>query len=79
MWEKLSRQGAGQPDAGAQQAEADERERLTRAELGADAYESERAAGRTLTVDDVIELLNRVCAALPDTSAGWRTAPEGRV
>ncbi|WP_335932671.1 AfsR/SARP family transcriptional regulator [Streptomyces sp. PTD5-9] len=49
-----------------QQAEADEIGRLARAELGAEAYESERAAGRTLTVDDVIELLTGIAAALPE-------------
>lgn len=31
-----------------------------------DADESERAAGRTLTVDDVIELLTRITTELPD-------------
>ncbi|MFE4799898.1 ATP-binding protein [Streptomyces sp. NPDC056708] len=49
----------------AQQAEADEAGRRAREELGPQLYESERAAGRTLTVDDVIELLTRITAELP--------------
>ncbi|MFF1914441.1 ATP-binding protein [Streptomyces sp. NPDC058239] len=49
----------------AQQAEADEVERQAREELGPQLYESEHAAGRTLTVDDVIELLTRITAELP--------------
>ncbi|MFE7429108.1 BTAD domain-containing putative transcriptional regulator [Streptomyces sp. NPDC057545] len=57
---------------GAQRAEADEVERSARAELGVQAYESERAVGRTLTVDDVIDLLTRICAELPDTSTKLR-------
>ncbi|MFF3733744.1 BTAD domain-containing putative transcriptional regulator [Streptomyces sp. NPDC002476] len=57
---------------GTQRAEADEAERSARAELGVQAYESERAVGRTLTVDDVIDLLTRICAELPDTSTKLR-------
>ncbi|MFD4862120.1 ATP-binding protein [Streptomyces atratus] len=53
------------PRTMAQQAEADEVERRAREELGPRLYESERAAGRTLTVDDVIELLTRITAELP--------------
>ncbi|MER6606246.1 BTAD domain-containing putative transcriptional regulator [Streptomyces sp. NPDC000927] len=57
---------------GAQRAEADEAERSARAHLGVETYESEHAVGRTLTVDDVIDLLTRVCAELPDTSTKLR-------
>ncbi|MFC9621675.1 ATP-binding protein [Streptomyces sp. NPDC056930] len=53
------------PRTKAQQAEADEVGRRAREELGPQLYESERAAGRTLTVDDVIELLTRITAELP--------------
>ncbi|MFI5744329.1 ATP-binding protein [Streptomyces sp. NPDC051644] len=55
----------------AQQVEVDEAERQAREELGPQLYESERAAGRMLTVDDVIELLTRISAELPE-------APEAR-
>ncbi|WP_406386964.1 hypothetical protein [Streptomyces sp. NBC_01618] len=54
------------PRTGAQQAEADEVERQAREELGPLLYESERAAGRRLAVDDVIELLTRITTELPD-------------
>ncbi|MEU9620345.1 BTAD domain-containing putative transcriptional regulator [Streptomyces sp. NPDC048155] len=57
------------PRTEAQQAEADEVERRAREELGPQLYESERAAGRTLTVDDVIALLTRITEELPDTPA----------
>ncbi|MFF2411580.1 BTAD domain-containing putative transcriptional regulator [Streptomyces sp. NPDC058092] len=57
------------PRTKAQQAEADEVERQAREELGPQLYESERAAGRTLTVDDVIELLTRITTELPDATA----------
>ncbi|MFJ2917262.1 ATP-binding protein [Streptomyces sp. NPDC087307] len=51
---------------GAQQAEVDETGRRAREELGAQPYEAERAAGRGLTVDDVIELLTRITEELPE-------------
>ncbi|MFF2963555.1 BTAD domain-containing putative transcriptional regulator [Streptomyces sp. NPDC057963] len=57
------------PRTEAQQAEADEVERRAREELGPQLYESERVAGRTLTVDDVIALLTRITEELPDTPA----------
>ncbi|WP_327368891.1 BTAD domain-containing putative transcriptional regulator [Streptomyces sp. NBC_01217] len=56
------------PRTKAQQAEVDEAERQAHEELGPRLYESERAAGRTLTVDDVIELLTRITAELPDAA-----------
>ncbi|MFH8514214.1 ATP-binding protein [Streptomyces gelaticus] len=49
-----------------QQAEVDEAERQAREELGPQLYEAERAAGRALTVDDVIELLTRITEELPE-------------
>ncbi|WP_326766819.1 winged helix-turn-helix domain-containing protein [Streptomyces sp. NBC_01591] len=55
------------PRTDAQQAEVDEAERQAREELGPQLYEAERAAGRTLTVDDVIELLTRITEELPET------------
>ncbi|MET9658906.1 BTAD domain-containing putative transcriptional regulator [Streptomyces sp. NPDC006510] len=54
------------PRTEAEQAEVDEVERQAREELGPQLYESERAAGRTLTVDDVIELLTRITEELPE-------------
>ncbi|MFF8417577.1 BTAD domain-containing putative transcriptional regulator [Streptomyces sp. NPDC015680] len=53
------------PRSEVQQSEAAGTERRTREELGAQLYESERAAGRTLTVDQVIELLTRITEELP--------------
>ncbi|MFF9346346.1 BTAD domain-containing putative transcriptional regulator [Streptomyces sp. NPDC014734] len=54
------------PRTAKQQAEVDEADRRARAELGPRAYESERTAGRALTIDDAIELLTRITAGLPD-------------
>ncbi|MFG3525122.1 BTAD domain-containing putative transcriptional regulator [Streptomyces sp. NPDC047917] len=51
----------------AQQAEAAGTGRRAREELGPQLYESERAAGRTLTVDEVIDLLTRITEELPAT------------
>ncbi|MFD5188510.1 ATP-binding protein [Streptomyces sp. NPDC058357] len=59
---------------GAQQAEVDETGRRAREELGAQPYEAERAAGRELTVDDVIELLTRISEELPE-APGCAEAP----
>ncbi|WP_329196265.1 hypothetical protein [Streptomyces sp. NBC_01435] len=59
---------------GAQQAEVDETGRRAREELGAQPYEAERAAGRELTVDDVIELLTRISEELPE-APGCPDAP----
>ncbi|MGW1842627.1 BTAD domain-containing putative transcriptional regulator [Streptomyces sp. NPDC001966] len=53
------------PRTEAQQAEVDEAERQAREELGPQLYESERAAGRGLTLDDVIGLLTRITEELP--------------
>ncbi|MDV9202841.1 hypothetical protein R6M67_47685, partial [Streptomyces sp. Wh19] len=53
------------PRSEVQQSEAAGTERRAREELGAQLYESERAAGRTLTVDEVIELLTRITEKLP--------------
>ncbi|MFD7533502.1 BTAD domain-containing putative transcriptional regulator [Streptomyces sp. NPDC059849] len=53
------------PRSEAQRSEAAGTERRAREELGAQLYESERAAGRTLTVDQVIELLTRITGELP--------------
>ncbi|MFE7262874.1 ATP-binding protein [Streptomyces sp. NPDC057592] len=53
------------PRTEVQQAEVDEAERQAREELGPQLYESERAAGRALTLDDVIELLTRITEELP--------------
>ncbi|MCX4730663.1 BTAD domain-containing putative transcriptional regulator [Streptomyces sp. NBC_01363] len=57
-----------------QQAEVDEAERQAREELGPQLYEAERAAGRALTVDGVIELLTRITEELPETP-GCMDAP----
>ncbi|MGQ7750918.1 AfsR/SARP family transcriptional regulator [Streptomyces sp. WC2508] len=56
------------PRSEVQQSEAAGTERRAREELGAQLYESERAAGRTLTVDQVIELLTRITEELPGAS-----------
>ncbi|MFB7853178.1 hypothetical protein ACFC34_40055 [Streptomyces sp. NPDC056053] len=53
------------PRSRAEQAEVDGAARRAREELGPRRYESERAAGRELTVDDVIDLLTRITADLP--------------
>ncbi|MET9915851.1 BTAD domain-containing putative transcriptional regulator [Streptomyces sp. NPDC006435] len=53
------------PRTRAEQAEVDGASRRAREELGSRRYESERAAGRALTVDDVIDLLTRITAGLP--------------
>ncbi|MFF8715260.1 BTAD domain-containing putative transcriptional regulator [Streptomyces sp. NPDC015184] len=53
------------PRSRAEQAEVDGAARRAREELGPRRYESERAAGRALTVDDVIDLLTRITADLP--------------
>ncbi|MCT2546551.1 BTAD domain-containing putative transcriptional regulator [Streptomyces atratus] len=53
------------PRSEVQRSEAAGTERRAREELGAQLYESERAAGRTLTVDQVIELLTRITEELP--------------
>ncbi|MFE7620424.1 BTAD domain-containing putative transcriptional regulator [Streptomyces sp. NPDC057496] len=53
------------PRTRAEQAEVDGAARRAREELGPRRYESERAAGRALTVDDVIDLLTRITADLP--------------
>ncbi|MFJ7201658.1 MULTISPECIES: ATP-binding protein [unclassified Streptomyces] len=50
----------------AQQAEVDEAERQACEELGPQLYEAERAAGRALTLDDVIEILTRITEELPE-------------
>ncbi|MFF2896067.1 BTAD domain-containing putative transcriptional regulator [Streptomyces sp. NPDC057966] len=55
------------PRSEAQRSEAAGTERRAREELGAQLYESERAVGRTLTVDQVIELLTRITGELPGT------------
>ncbi|MFE7111395.1 ATP-binding protein [Streptomyces sp. NPDC057575] len=57
------------PRTEVQQAEVDEAERQAREELGPQLYESERAAGRALTLDDVIELLTRITEELPEAPA----------
>ncbi|MEU2672871.1 BTAD domain-containing putative transcriptional regulator [Streptomyces sp. NPDC007164] len=53
------------PRSEAQRAEAAGTERRAREELGPQLYESERAAGHGLTVDEVIELLTRITEELP--------------
>ncbi|MFF3395597.1 BTAD domain-containing putative transcriptional regulator [Streptomyces sp. NPDC002669] len=53
------------PRSRAEQAEVDGAARRAREELGPRRYESERAEGRALTVDDVIDLLTRITADLP--------------
>ncbi|WP_406452731.1 AAA family ATPase [Streptomyces sp. NBC_00876] len=53
------------PRSAPEQSEVDAVERLARKELGAMRYEEERAAGRELTLDDVIELMEGVAADLP--------------
>ncbi|MER5363630.1 BTAD domain-containing putative transcriptional regulator [Streptomyces sp. NPDC002722] len=53
------------PRSEVQRSEAAGTERRAREELGAQLYESERAAGRTLTVDQTIELLTRITEELP--------------
>jgi hypothetical protein len=57
------------PRSRAEQAEVDGTARRAREELGPRLYESERAAGRALTVDDVIDLLTRITADLPAPGA----------
>ncbi|MFC9754395.1 ATP-binding protein [Streptomyces sp. NPDC056921] len=57
------------PRTEVQQAEVDEAEHQAREELGPRLYESERAAGRALTLDDVIELLTRITEELPEAPA----------
>lgn len=57
------------PRSEAQQAEADEVERLARAELSARRYAAERAAGTASSVEDVIEVLRHVTAELPADQA----------
>ncbi|MEU9089101.1 BTAD domain-containing putative transcriptional regulator [Streptomyces sp. NPDC048428] len=49
----------------AEQSEVDAAERQARKELGTLRYEEERAAGRELTLDDVIVLMEGVAADLP--------------
>ncbi|WP_393059426.1 ATP-binding protein [Streptomyces sp. LN549] len=49
----------------AEQSEVDAAERQARKELGTLRYEEERAAGRELTLDDVIGLMEGVVADLP--------------
>ncbi|MFJ2899505.1 AfsR/SARP family transcriptional regulator [Streptomyces sp. NPDC087218] len=65
------------PRSRAEQAEVDEAARRAREALGPRRYESERAEGRALTVDDVIDLLTRITADLPapERPATVRTAP----
>ncbi|MCX4846484.1 BTAD domain-containing putative transcriptional regulator [Streptomyces sp. NBC_00893] len=53
------------PRSEAQRAETAGTEQRAREELGPQLYESERAAGRGLTVDEVIELLTRITEELP--------------
>lgn len=62
------------PRTEAQQAEVYEAERQAREELGPQLYEAERAAGRALTLDDVIGLLTRITEELPE--AGRVAVPE---
>ncbi|MFF4080469.1 BTAD domain-containing putative transcriptional regulator [Streptomyces sp. NPDC001777] len=65
------------PRSRAEQAEVDGAARRAREELGPRRYESERAEGRALTVDDVIDLLTRITADLPapERPATVRPAP----
>ncbi|MGW1412012.1 ATP-binding protein [Streptomyces sp. NPDC002403] len=58
------------PRTEAQQAEVDGAERQAREELGPQLYEAERAAGRALTLDDVVELLTRITEELPEAPGG---------
>ncbi|MFF1923166.1 ATP-binding protein [Streptomyces sp. NPDC058221] len=48
------------PRTAAEQSEVDAAEQLAREELGTRSYETERAAGRGLTLDDVIGLLEEI-------------------
>ncbi|MEL5960778.1 BTAD domain-containing putative transcriptional regulator [Streptomyces sp. CLV115] len=65
------------PRSEAQRSEAAGTVRRAREELGPQRYESERAAGRTLTVDEVIDLLTRITEELPAAGAPGATGGPG--
>ncbi|MEU8703083.1 BTAD domain-containing putative transcriptional regulator [Streptomyces sp. NPDC048680] len=60
------------PRTAAEQSEVDAAARLARKELGARRYEEEHAAGRGLTVDNVIDLLMDIAAELPPPETAAR-------